>query len=123
MIRGVPMRKFDLFRRNKNEHDRLLGKISLYIIAIAVLLILFEKVIGNLPAIGSSITTFFHYLNGLVSPFLMGFAIAYVMNPFMSFFERLFLKWFGFCRNHKKLTRTFCILLMYTLIIGGYNCI
>ena len=113
------MRKFDLFRRNKNEHDRLLGKISLYIIAIAVLLILFEKVIGNLPAIGSSVTTFFHYLNGLVSPFLMGFAIAYVMNPFMSFFERLFLKWFGFCRNHKKLTRTFCILLMYTLIIGG----
>ena len=113
------MRKFDLFRRNKNEHDKLLGKISLYVIAIAILLILFEKIIGNLPAIGNSITTFFHYLNGLVSPFLMGFAIAYVMNPFMSFFERLFLKWFGFCRNHKKLTRTFCILLMYTLIIGG----
>ncbi|MBQ5708862.1 MAG: AI-2E family transporter [Anaerotignum sp.] len=113
------MRKFDLFRRNRNEHDKLLGKISLYILVVAILLILFEKLIGNLPAIGTSIATFFHYFNGLVSPFLMGFAIAYVMNPFMSFFERHFLKWFGFCRNHKKLTRTFCILLMYTLIIGG----
>jgi len=113
------MRKFDLFRRNRNEHDKLLGKISLYVLGVAVLLILFEKVIGNLPAIGTSITTFFHYFNGLVSPFIMGFAIAYVMNPFMSFFERHFLKWFRFCRNHKKLTRTICILLMYTLIIGG----
>jgi len=113
------MRKFDLFRRNKNEHDKLLVKISLYVIAVAALLILFEKVIGNLPVIGASISTFFQYFNNLVSPFIMGFAIAYVMNPFMSFFERHFLKWFGFCRNHKNLTRTFSILLMYTLIIGG----
>ena len=113
------MRKFDLFRRNKNEHDKLLGKISLYVIAVAVLLILFEKVIGNLPAIGTSVSTFFQSLQHLVSPFIMGFAIAYVMNPFMMFFERRFLKWFGFCRNHKKLTRTFSILLMYALIIGG----
>ena len=113
------MRKFDLFRRNKNEHDKLLGKISLYVIAVAILLILFEKVIGNLPAIGTSISAFFQSLQHLVSPFIMGFAIAYVMNPFMMFFEKRFLKWSAFCRKHKKLTRTFSILLMYTLIIGG----
>lgn len=113
------MRKFDLFRRNRNEHDKLLGKISLYILIVAILLILFEKVIGNLPAIGISISTFFQYFKALVSPFIMGFAIAYVMNPFMMFFERHLLKWFGFCAKHKKLTRAFCILLLYTLIIGG----
>lgn len=113
------MRKFDLFRHNRNEHDKLLGKISLYVLAVAILLILFEKVVGNLPSIGGSISTFFHYFKTLVSPFIMGFSIAYVMNPFMTFFERHFLKWFSFCRNHKKLTRTFSILLMYALIIGG----
>ena len=113
------MRKFDLFRRNRSENDKLLGRISLYVLVVAILLILFEKVVGNLPSIGGSISTFFHYFKSLVSPFIMGFAIAYVMNPFMTFFERRFLKWFGFCRNHKKLTRTFSILLMYTLIIGG----
>ena len=113
------MRKFDLFKRKQNEQDRFLGKVSLYILVVFALLILFEKVIGHLPVIGNSITTFFHYLSGLISPFIMGFAIAYVMNPFMMFFEKKFLKWFGFCRNHKKLTRTFCILLMYTLVIGG----
>lgn len=113
------MRKFDLFRHNRNEHDKLLGKISLYVLAVAILLILFEKIVGNLPSIGGSISTFFHYFKTLVSPFIMGFSIAYVMNPFMTFFERHFLKWFSFCRNHKKLTRTFSILLMYALIIGG----
>ena len=113
------MRKFDIFRRNRNEHDKVLGKASIYIFFVAAALILFEKVIGHLPVIGSSISTFFHYFNTLVSPFIMGFAIAYVMNPFMMFFERKFLKWFSFCRNHGKMTRTFCILLMYTIIIGG----
>lgn len=113
------MRKFDIFRRNRNEHDKLLSKASLYIFFVAAALILFEKVIGHLPAISTSISTGFSYFNHLVSPFIMGFAIAYVMNPFMMFFERKFLKWFEFCRKHKKLTRTFCILLMYTIVIGG----
>lgn len=113
------MRKFDLFRRNKNEHDKLLGKICLYILATAILLILFEKVIGHLPSITTGISGFLHYLSNLCFPFIMGFAIAYVMNPFMMFFEKKFLKGVPFCRNHKKITRMFCILLMYTIVIGG----
>ena len=86
------MRKFDVFRRNKNEHDRIFGKVSIYIFIVVAALILFEKVIGHLPAIGTSISTFVHYFNSLVSPFIIGFAIAYVMNPFMLFFERNFMK-------------------------------
>lgn len=113
------MRKFDLFRRNKHEHDKLLFRISLYILAVAAILILFEKVIGHLPAIGTSLSTGFTYFKGLISPFLMGFAIAYVMNPFMKFFERCFIKWIPFCNKYRKFTRVFCILLLYTLIIGG----
>lgn len=113
------MRKFDIFKRKQNEQDRFLGKVCLYLLAVAALLILFEKVIGHLPVIGASISNGLAYFCGLTSPFIMGFAIAYVMNPFMMFFERTFLKWLGFCRNHRKMTRTFCILLMYTLIIGG----
>ena len=113
------MRKLDLFHRNKSDHDKLLNKICLYVLVVAVLIILFEKVIGHLPAISGSISTFLQYFKNLVSPFIMGFAIAYVMNPFMMFFERLFMKWFGFCRKYKKLTRAFCILLIYTIIIGG----
>lgn len=113
------MRKFDLFRRNRNEHDKLLGKISLYILAVAAILILFEKVIGHLPSIGASLSTGFMFFKGLISPFLMGFAIAYVMNPFMKFFEKYFIKWFSFFDKYRKVTRVISILLLYTLIIGG----
>lgn len=113
------MRKFDIFRRKQNEHDKFLGKISLYILVVFALLILFEKVIGHLPAIGTSISAGIAYFNSLISPFITGFAIAYVMNPFMMFFEKQFMKWFQFCRKHKKPTRIFCILLMYTIVIGG----
>lgn len=113
------MKKFDIFRRNRNEHDKFLGKVSLYILIVAALLILFEKVIGHLPDISLGLSAGINYFSGLISPFIMGFAIAYVMNPFMKFFERHFIKMFKFCDTHRKMTRTFCILLNYTIIIGG----
>ena len=113
------MKKFDLFKRNRTEQDKLLEKICLYIFVVAAALILFEKVIGHLPAIGTSLATGFTYFKNLTSPFLMGFAIAYVMNPFMKFFEKCFIRWFVTCNKYRKMTRVLCILLIYTLIIGG----
>lgn len=113
------MKKFRLFKQNRSEQDRLLGKVSLYVLIVAAVLILFEKVIGHLPSISLSISSGFAYFSNLISPFLMGFAIAYVMNPFMKFFERTFIKAFKYCDTHRKLTRTICILLNYTIIIGG----
>ena len=83
------MRRFDNFKRSRNEQDKLLSKICIYAFILLAALILFEKVIGNLPNIGSSITKATNYLNTLTAPFLMGFAIAYVMNPFLNFFEKI----------------------------------
>lgn len=82
------MRRFDNFRRSRNEQDKLLSKICIYAFILLAALILFEKVIGNLPNIGSSITKATNYLNTLTAPFLMGFAIAYVMNPFLNFLKK-----------------------------------
>lgn len=98
------MRRFDNFRRSRNEQDKLLAKICIYAFILLAALILFEKVIGNLPNIGSSIAKATNYLNTLTAPFLMGFAIAYVMNPFLNFFEKIFKKSGAFfsepCENH-----------------------
>lgn len=113
------MSRLDIFRKNRNDHDKLLLKISFYLFIVVAALILFEKVIGHLPAIGISLSNGFHYLRTLVSPFIMGFAIAYVMNPFMKFFERHMIKGFGFFDKHRKVTRMIAILLNYTIIIGG----
>lgn len=113
------MKKFDIFRRKLSEQDRFLRKTCLYILITLALLILFEKVIGHLPAIGTSILTFIQYFKRLISPFIMGFAIAYVMNPFMTFFERNFIRILPFFDKHRKITRILCILLNYTIVIGG----
>lgn len=115
----LDMRKFDFFHKNKNSQDRLFLKISMYVFLVAAALILFEKVIGNLPNISDSFSIVFFYIKGLISPFLIGFAIAYVTNPFMKWFERLFCNLSEFCKKHKKLTRILCILLLYSIIIGG----
>ena len=119
MIRGVSMRRFDNFRRSRNEQDKLLAKICIYAFILLAALILFEKVIGNLPNIGSSIAKATNYLNTLTAPFLMGFAIAYVMNPFLNFFEKVFKKSGAFFQNHVKITRILSILINYVIIIGG----
>ena len=113
------MRRFDNFRRSRNEQDKLLSKICIYAFILLAALILFEKVIGNLPNIGSSITKATNYLNTLTAPFLMGFAIAYVMNPFLNFFEKIFKKSGAFFQNHVKITRILSILINYVIIIGG----
>ena len=113
------MRRFDNFRRSRNEQDKLLAKICIYAFILLAALILFEKVIGNLPNIGSSIAKATNYLNTLTAPFLMGFAIAYVMNPFLNFFEKIFKKSGAFFQNHVKITRILSILINYIIIIGG----
>ena len=113
------MKWFQFFRKNKTDHDKFYLKISICVFLVVAALILFEKVICHLPAIGSSISVAFHYVSWLIAPFLMGFAIAYVMNPFMKFFEQHLTKNFNFFARYRKMTRTLCILLIYTLIIGG----
>lgn len=119
LIRGVKMKRFDKFRHNRNNQDKLLAKISIYVFLVAAALILFEKVIGNLSGIGSNIATASNYLKALAAPFLMGFAIAYVMNPFMNFFDKILKKSGKFFVTHEKTTRILAILINYTIIIGG----
>ncbi|KAF5081083.1 AI-2E family transporter [anaerobic digester metagenome] len=99
--------------------DKSYLKISLYLFAVAAAIILFEKIIGHLPHLGNVIHTGLITILRLGSPFFLGFAIAYIMNPFMKFFERLFLKSIPKAQNYKKPTRIFCILINYIIIIGG----
>lgn len=104
---------------NFKNLDKSYLKISLYLFAVAAAIILFEKIIGHLPNLGNVIHTCLITTLRLGSPFFLGFAIAYVMNPFMKFFERLFLKFIPKAQTHKKVTRIFCILINYIIIIGG----
>lgn len=108
------MRKFRM-----KKTDRLYFKIACYIFGVLAAVVLFEKVIGNLPSITGAIHTFLRVTQTLCLPFLIGFMIAYVMNPFINFFERHTMKKGNYFERHPKITRTLAILLIYTLVIGG----
>ena len=72
--------------------DQPYFKIAVYVFIVLAATVLFEKVVGNLPSISNTIHTFLKVTQGLCLPFLMGFMIAYVMNPFINFFERHTMK-------------------------------
>ncbi|WP_304507136.1 AI-2E family transporter [Anaerotignum sp.] len=99
--------------------DKTYLKISLYIFTVAAAIILFEKIIGHLPNLGVLFHTTVKTILRLGSPFFIGFAIAYIMNPFMKFFESIFLRYIPKAKNHKRIMRTCCILIIYIIIIGS----
>ena len=113
------MKKISPFKPNSTEHDKLLYKIAFYLFLVLALLVLFEKVIGHLPAISKNLASGIHYLRKLTMPFIMGFAIAYIMNPFMNFFERRLMQLSDFFCSRRKMTRTLSILINYIIVIGG----
>ena len=99
--------------------DQPYFKIAVYVFAVLAATVLFEKVVGNLPSISSTIQAFLKVTQTLCLPFLMGFMIAYVMNPFINFFERHTIKNNSFFQRHPRVTRAVAITLIYTLVIGG----
>lgn len=104
---------------NWNETDRKYFKIACYVFGILAAVVLFEKIIGNLPNIGASIGHFLQFAETLCMPILMGFMIAYLMNPFVNFFERHTMKKENFFSKHPNITRAIAIILIYVIVIGG----
>ncbi len=108
------MKKFPFLKT-----DRVYFKIALYTFAALAASILFEKVVGNLPSIGGAIAHGIAFVRTMFWPFFLGFMFAYVVNPFLNFFETRALSRWNFCKKHPKSVRLVCILLIYTVIIGG----
>lgn len=108
------MRKFSFFKT-----DQPYLKVALYTFVVLAAAILFEKVIGNLPSIGNTITHGLAFVRTMCWPFLLGFMFAYIINPFLNFFEHHALSGSTILTKYPKVVRLSCILLIYTIIIGG----
>lgn len=72
-------------------------------IPIFLIIIVLYKLIANVTVLASWIGSFFSILN----PFIWAFAIAYLLNPLMSFLEKRF-----------KLNRGISLLITYLIVIG-----
>lgn len=108
------MRKF-----NFNVIDKKYLRPSIYAFCVIAFLIMFEKIIGNLSSISSFISFFTSKIIDIIFPFIIGFAIAYLINPFIKFLEKHLKSNFEYAKLRPNLTRAMCILFTYFIILGG----
>lgn len=90
---------------------------SIYALAVIILAIAFEAVLANFAIIRKFLNT----VTVLLSPFFIGFFIAYILNPMIRFLEKKIFIRIKFFDSHKKIKRTLSLLITYlitfTLII------
>ncbi|MCX7657932.1 MAG: AI-2E family transporter [Oscillospiraceae bacterium] len=82
-------------------NDKKYNTIAAYAIATFAVCLLLVIIIFRFSALAGVVRNFLHILN----PIIWGVAIAYLLNPIMMFFERLFVKAFDKKKPHKKLNR------------------
>lgn len=107
----------------KGDFDKKYIQIAILAILVIICSILFEQVIGNMDLIYDSIRKTFGFLTALVNPFLIGFAIAYILNPAERYFENSkFIANAKFLSTPKKkrmagLLLTYIIAILFMIIV------
>ena len=92
--------------------DKKYLKISIYILIVVTILIIVSKTVENFTDVTLSIKNGFENGLKMISPFIYGFCLAYLLNPLINFFEK-YLK--NIIKN-KKLLRNLSIFLSYTFV-------
>lgn len=81
------------------------------------LLILFF-ILKNIASLKGSIGSFFSQGIAILMPFIIGFSIAYLLNPAVKFIEKKIVKYINFFEKRKKITRMLAMLITYVVFIG-----
>lgn len=98
----------DMFQKNKDYFI-----ICSYVIGTVTICALIIKAVFSISAILSLIGTFI----SMISPFLIGFFIAYLLNPMVVFFEhKFFQKWLHL--KQSRWLKLISILLSYIIVFG-----
>lgn len=98
--------------------DKKYLKISLYVLAVILLSIAFEKILNTPSLFLSSISGIFSKFIAVISPFLYGFAIAFLLNPLVMSIENHVLSKINMFKNNFKARRTIANIITYILVIG-----
>lgn len=97
---------------NRKKKKKLFG-MGLYIIILSVIIVCMVKIIWNWEGTSNLLGRFL----GVIFPFLLGFFIAYIINPLVEFFNvKFFLGILGI--KKKKLRKAFSVLISYVLVIS-----
>lgn len=105
---------------NFDKLDKKQLSTALYVIVVVSLLIVFEKVVGHIPTLLSTFLIAKNTLFDMISPLVVGFALAYLLNPFIKKIEMLMMKGLPNRTTPVPIIRSFCILFSYFIIGGGF---
>lgn len=101
----------------KKQHiftpNRQYFTISVYAIAVVCICILIYKVLGDFSITGQTI----HFILGIVSPFIIGAFIAFLLSPLARWAQNvLFTKWIKI--KPKRVKKYFSLIFTYVVAIG-----
>ncbi|WHH60720.1 AI-2E family transporter [Petroclostridium sp. X23] len=101
------------------KYERRYIRYSFYIFLLVTAVLIVYKTVDNIIGIIDSIKSLIDYTWRLLLPFVIGFAAAYLFNPYVMWLERNLFK--GHISNRIKRMKTrrlISILLVYVIVLG-----
>ncbi|MFI3175141.1 MAG: AI-2E family transporter [Bacillota bacterium] len=105
---------------NFDKLDKKQLSTALYVVIVISFLIIFEKVVGHIPTLVATFSSAKNSLFDIISPLIIGFALAYLLNPFIKRVEGLIMKVLPKKKAKIPAVRGLCILFSYFIIGGGF---
>ena len=99
-----------MFEKLKSMRDKNSGAFNFFFVAVAV--IIAYKIIMNIEGVVFALKAGLGWLKSLLMPFIVGFVIAYLLNPAVNFFER---KVFGKIKKLKKGKTVLSVIIVYII--------
>ena len=102
----------------KNLWNKNYALVVLYALALALLYHLGVRILDHFPELGAHLQNLFPWASQVISPLLLGFAIAYLLSPICHFFERILSK-NALLSKKQSLCQNISILMTFLLLILG----
>lgn len=102
----------------KNLWNKNYALVVFYALVLALLYHLGVRILDHFPELGAHLQNLFPWASQVISPLLLGFAIAYLLSPICHFFERILSK-NALLSKKQSLCQNVSIFMTFLLLIVG----
>lgn len=102
----------------KNLWNKNYALVVFYALVLALLYHLGVRILDHFPELGAHLQNLFPWASQVISPLLLGFAIAYLLSPICHFFERILSK-NALLSKKQSLCQNVSIFMTFLLLILG----
>lgn len=102
----------------KNLWNKNYALVVFYALVLALLYHLGVRILDHFPELGAHLQNLFPWASQVISPLLLGFAIAYLLSPICHFFERILSKNVLLSKK-QNLCQNISIFMTFLLLIVG----